>query len=66
MFKVGKKYVSWDTGGHNGGVWKMANTIDDLRSKTTRLGTYDMDLKARIGVLNDVQGSVDGVYPGDR
>ncbi|WP_399552898.1 toxin C-terminal domain-containing protein [uncultured Leifsonia sp.] len=37
------------TEGHNGGVWKMANTIDDLRSKATRLGTYDMDLKTRIG-----------------
>ena len=29
---------------HSGGLWKMANTVKDLGSKTTRTGTYDYNL----------------------
>lgn len=44
---VTKKYISRDVGSgdgkgaHNGGVWKMANSIKDLGRKETRLGTFD-------------------------
>ena len=34
-------YIVADVDEHNGGVWKMAKTVKDLASKTTRLGTYD-------------------------
>ena len=37
-------YITADTDGHIGGVWKGANSIKDLGSKSTRLGTYDADL----------------------
>ena len=32
----------------NGGVWKMADSVSNLGSKKTRLGTYDANL-VRIG-----------------
>lgn len=48
IFKKGNKYITPDVDSHNGGVWKMADSIDGLNSKKTRLGTYDKDLK-RIG-----------------
>ncbi|MBQ7940725.1 MAG: toxin C-terminal domain-containing protein [Clostridia bacterium] len=37
-----------DAGSHNGGVWKMAKSIEGLGSKSTRMGTYDRYLN-RIG-----------------
>ena len=40
-----KTYYSYDADGHTGGTWKGARTIGDLRSKDTRLGTFDQDLK---------------------
>ncbi|AJH01452.1 hypothetical protein LF65_04923 [Clostridium beijerinckii] len=43
-----KKYITPDVDSHNGGVWKMANSIEELASKRTRLGTYDANLN-RIG-----------------
>lgn len=46
---IGKqKYITSDVDSHNGGIWKMANSIKDLGLRKTRLGTYDMSLK-RIG-----------------
>ncbi|MFJ2047234.1 toxin C-terminal domain-containing protein [Paenibacillus taichungensis] len=33
---------------NNGGVWKVAKTIEDLMSRETRSGTYDKNLN-RIG-----------------
>lgn len=36
-----KMYITADIDMHNGGVWKMAKTIEGLASKATRLGTYD-------------------------
>ncbi|WP_230491899.1 toxin C-terminal domain-containing protein [Lysinibacillus sphaericus] len=47
--KKGKpKYISIDQDGHNGGVWKGADSIKNLGSKKTRSGTYDAELN-RIG-----------------
>ena len=37
-----------DRDGHNGGVWKMADSPDELRHRNTRSGTYDENL-TRIG-----------------
>jgi hypothetical protein len=42
------KYITPDVDSHSGGVWKGANTIEGLGSKTTRSGTYD-DKLSRIG-----------------
>lgn len=44
IFRKGKNYISPDRDGHNGGIWKKANSIKDLNDKTTRSGTYDKDL----------------------
>lgn len=44
----GKNYITHDLDSHNGGFWKMAKTINGLKSKHTRLGTYDKFLN-RIG-----------------
>lgn len=44
----GPKYITVDKDGHNGGVWKGADTVKELGSKKTRSGTYDAELK-RIG-----------------
>ncbi len=48
VFKKGNRYISPDETGHNGGVWKMARTVEELRDRTTRMGTYDKSLN-RIG-----------------
>lgn len=56
VFKNPKKnlYISADAegipgaGGHNGGVWKMADSIANLAKRETRLGTFDANLN-RIG-----------------
>lgn len=48
VFKRGSLYISYDIDSHNGGVWKMANSVENLKSKRTRMGTYDMNLN-RIG-----------------
>ncbi len=46
VFKHKKKnlYISADIDGHNGGVWKMADSVANLGSKNTRLGTFDANL----------------------
>ena len=43
-----KKYITPDVDSHNGGVWKMAKSIEELSSRGTRMGTYDEFLN-RIG-----------------
>lgn len=48
VFKKGNLYITPDVDGHNGGIWKMATSIENLKSKKTRLGTYDINLN-RIG-----------------
>ena len=44
----GNSYISPDKSGHNGGIWKKANSIKDLKDRPTRDGTYDKNLN-RIG-----------------
>lgn len=48
IFSNGKNCISPDRLGHNGGIWKKADSVKELKSRTTRLGTYDKDLN-RIG-----------------
>jgi RHS repeat-associated protein len=48
VYKNGNKYITPDVDGHNGGAWKMADSIKNLGSKSTRMGTYDANLN-RIG-----------------
>ena len=48
VFQKGNKVITIDADSHNGGFWKMADSIENLSSKKTRLGTYDKDLN-RIG-----------------
>jgi RHS repeat-associated protein len=49
VFKSGKLFITRDVDGHNGGAWKVGESVDALRSKVTRLGTYNSDLTVRIG-----------------
>ncbi len=44
IFYNGKNYISPDRDGHNGGVWKKANKINELNNRNRRLGTFDKDL----------------------
>jgi hypothetical protein len=46
--KKTKKYITPDVDQHNGGIWKMAKSPQELGSKSTRIGTYDSNL-VRIG-----------------
>ena len=48
IFKNGNKYITRDVDKHNGGAWKMADSIKKLGSRKSRMGTYDINLK-RIG-----------------
>jgi hypothetical protein len=48
VFTNGKDFISPDTDGHNGGIWKKAKSVKALGKKETRDGTYDKDLN-RIG-----------------
>jgi len=48
VFKKGNKYITFDRDCHNGGFWKMAESVKELSKRATRLGTYDMYLN-RIG-----------------
>lgn len=48
VFKKGNRYITPDRTSHNGGVWKMADSVDNLVDRTTRMGTYDKYLN-RIG-----------------
>lgn len=48
VFTDGKTYITRDLDGHNGGAWKRADSVENLGSKETRIGTFDVNLK-RIG-----------------
>jgi RHS repeat-associated protein len=48
VFTNGDVYITRDVDAHIGGVWKMAKTPQALKSKKTRMGTYDAQLN-RIG-----------------
>ena len=37
-------YITLDAESHNGSVWKMATSVDNLKRKNTRIGSYDKDL----------------------
>ena len=49
VYKKGNSYITRDLDGHNGGVWKEASSIKNLESKVTRNGTFDKEMKKRIG-----------------
>lgn len=44
VYKKGRKYITPDVDSHNGGSWKMADSVKNLGSKQRRMGTYDADL----------------------
>jgi len=48
VFKRGNRYITPDITGHNGGVWKMADSVRNLSSRTRRMGSFDGNLN-RIG-----------------
>jgi uncharacterized protein RhaS with RHS repeats len=48
VFKRGNRFITRDMDGHNGGAWKMADSVKNLGSKETRTGTFDINLN-RIG-----------------
>lgn len=49
VYSDGKKYISPDLDGHNGGTWKMADKEKNLWKKETRIGTYNEDLSKKVG-----------------
>jgi filamentous hemagglutinin len=44
VYTNGKNFISRDIDSHNGGVWKMADSIKNLGRRDTRMGTYDQNL----------------------
>ncbi|QTD50174.1 toxin C-terminal domain-containing protein [Sulfidibacter corallicola] len=48
VYTDGKRYLTIDVDSHNGGAFKMGDSIKSLKSKTTRSGTYNEKLE-RIG-----------------
>jgi hypothetical protein len=48
VFRRGNRFITRDVDGHNGGAWKMAQSPEDLRAKSTRDGTFAADM-TRIG-----------------
>ena len=48
VFQKLNRFISRDMDVHNGGFWKMADSVKNLARKQTRLGTYDKFLN-RIG-----------------
>ncbi|QXH78669.1 hemagglutinin repeat-containing protein [Pseudomonas salmasensis] len=48
VFKRGNSYITRDLDGHNGGAWKMADSVKGLGKRETRDGTFDVNFK-RIG-----------------
>jgi hypothetical protein len=44
VYKRGKTYITYDINGHKGGFWKMYR-----RGVKLRMGTFDLDLKIKIG-----------------
>ncbi len=49
IYKKGKKYITPDVDGHNGGAWKMAKSVKDLGSDATRKGTFNWSLSEKVG-----------------
>lgn len=48
VYTDGKRFITPDVDSHSGGAFKMADSVDNLGSKNTRMGTYDANLN-RIG-----------------
>lgn len=44
IFKKGNSYISRDVDGHNGGAWKEASSPEKLNNKSTRNGTFDINM----------------------
>jgi hypothetical protein len=44
VYTDGRRYITRDIDGHNGGAWKMAYSVKDIASKETRFGTFDSNL----------------------
>ena len=44
VYRDGNRFITRDIDGHNGGAWKMADSVQNLMSKDTRLGTFGADL----------------------
>ena len=49
VYTDGKSFISRDVDGHNGGAWKVADSIKQLGAKDTRIGTFNADLTKKIG-----------------
>jgi hypothetical protein len=49
VYRKGRRYISRDMTGHNGGAWKMASSPKNLLRKQTRMGTFDKALEQRLG-----------------
>jgi head-tail adaptor len=49
VYQRGREFIARDMDGHNGGAWKMANSLQSLRRRETRRGTYNHDLSVRVG-----------------
>ena len=48
VYTNGQRFITPDVDSHAGGAWKMADSVRNLGSKNTRMGTYDRELN-RIG-----------------
>jgi len=44
IFRKGNSYISPDKDGHNGGIWKKADSVKDSSDRVTRNGTDDKNL----------------------
>lgn len=49
IYKKGRMYITPDVDSHHGGAWKMADSIKNLGAKATRTGTFDVNLKVKVG-----------------
>lgn len=49
VYTNGVVFISADIDQHVGGWWKVAEKIDKLWHKNTRLGTFNKDLTKRLG-----------------
>ena len=49
IYKKGRRYITPDADGHNGGAWKVANSVKNLGAKETRKGTFNIDLTVKVG-----------------
>ncbi len=49
VYRKGNRYITRDVDGHNGGAWKMADSVKNLGSKKSRMGTFTRDLTTKVG-----------------